>query len=96
MALVALVGAVLLVQTGATPRARTAHLIPAVDIVPLPLAGNVAMPDIPDQEVSAFVSWAEASLTNRFEHLEPAIVSKGESAGAILHARTAEVHIESR
>ena len=88
MALVALLGAALLALLApagvsatprhATPRARTAHLLPAVDIGPLPPAGLVAMPEIPDQEVSAFISWAEASLTNRFEHLEPAIVSKGE------------------
>lgn len=61
----------------ATPRARTAHLTPAVDIGPLPPAAHVSMPEIPDQEVSAFIAWAEASLVNRFEHLEPAIVSKG-------------------
>ncbi|XP_026292684.2 uncharacterized protein LOC113217054 [Frankliniella occidentalis] len=69
----------LLVLPGAlaASRARTAHLAPAVDIGPLPVAPAPRMPDIPDQEVSAFISWAEASLVNRFEHLEPSIVSKG-------------------
>lgn len=78
--------AVLPTGLASTPtRPRTAHLSPAVSIGPLPVAGRVSMPDVPDQEVSAFIAWAEASLVNRFEHLEPAIVSKGECPTCTAH-----------
>jgi len=62
-------------------RARTAHLAPAIAIPPLPAPPGVRMPRVPHQEVSAFVSWAETALVNRFEHLEPSIVSRGNAAG---------------
>jgi hypothetical protein len=56
---------------------HTQHLHPPVEIEPLPAMPRVQMPHMQSTDMSAFISQAEAAMSERFDILEPAIYNKG-------------------
>ncbi|CAG2064354.1 unnamed protein product, partial [Timema podura] len=56
---------------------HTQHLHPPVLIDPLPSAPKIDMPHVPQEDMTAFVARAQASLAERFNRLEPDIYRRG-------------------
>jgi hypothetical protein len=56
---------------------HTQYLHPPVEIEPLPAMPRVHMPHMEPADMSAFISQAEAAMSERFNSLEPAIYNKG-------------------